>query len=65
MQLVANGEPLEGEGNYIGTAGLEAVYEGQAAHPAVTVETKLSQIATVTAGSRRPRRFGEPPAYPQ
>ncbi len=51
MQLVANGEPLEGEGNYIGTAGHEAVYEGQAAHPAVTVETKLSRISTVAKRS--------------
>ena len=41
-RLRANGEVLEGEGDFTTTADHEAVYEGRATHPAVTVETKAT-----------------------
>ena len=42
MALVANGKPLKGNGGFVTSLDHEAVYEGQAVHPAVTVETKTT-----------------------
>ena len=40
IRLVADGEPLEGDGKFTSVAGHEVVYEGTAAHPAVSVATR-------------------------
>lgn len=42
MALKANGQALSGTGEFTATAGHEAVYEGTAQHPAVTVKTKCT-----------------------
>jgi hypothetical protein len=42
MRLVANNQHLEGTGTFTSVADHEAVYQGQANHPAVTVETRTT-----------------------